>query len=101
MMLFYIHAYFSSQFSYWLTPPPAQPLLHSSYQLLLPSSIIHWTYIMMTTEETKDLFADATAAFPSITGAPTDDDDKRIREVLIKLLHSIDVPGVRQRFRPP
>ena len=86
MMLFYIHAYFSSQFSCWLTPPPAQPLLHSSYQLLLPSSIIHWTYIMMTTEETKDLFAEATAAFPSVTGAPTDNNDKRVCEVLNNLL---------------
>ena len=48
---------------------------------------------MTTVEEAKYLFSDGTANFSSITGAPTNDDVKRIHEVLTNLLQSIDVPG--------
>ena len=48
---------------------------------------------MTTVEESKDLFDNATANFPSIMGTPTNDNVKRILEVLTNLLQSTDVPG--------
>jgi hypothetical protein len=48
---------------------------------------------MTTPEDAKSLVVDATATFPAIAGAPTDDDVKRIREFLTNLLQSIDIAG--------
>ena len=48
---------------------------------------------MTNPEVTKDLFAEAQAAFTPIVGAPNDDDVKRLNEAFINALQSIDVPG--------
>ena len=48
---------------------------------------------MTTPEDAKSLVSDATANFPAIAGAPTDDNVKRIREFLMNLLQSIDIAG--------
>ena len=48
---------------------------------------------MTTPEDAKDLFTEAQSAFTPVVGAPNDDDVKRINEVFINALQSIDVPG--------
>ena len=48
---------------------------------------------MTTPEDTKDLFAEAQAAFAPVVGAPNDDDVKRLNEAFTNTLQSIDVPG--------
>ena len=48
---------------------------------------------MTTPEVTKDLFKEVQAAFSPIVGAPNDDDVKRLTQVFINALKSIDVPG--------
>ena len=48
---------------------------------------------MTTPEFIKDFFKEAQAAFTPIVGAPNDDDVKRLTEVFINSLQSIDVPG--------
>ena len=48
---------------------------------------------MTSPEDAKNLFADATSDFLTITGSPTDGDVKNITEVLTNLLQSIDAPG--------
>ena len=53
---------------------------------------------MTTAEESKDLFANATADFPPITGAPTKDNVKLIHEVLTNFLHSINNLGGEDRI---
>ena len=57
------------------------------FTLLLPMAT------MTTPKEAKILFANAMADFPAITGSPTDNDVKKIREVLTNILQSIDVSG--------
>ena len=48
---------------------------------------------MTTPEDAKSLVADATANFPAIAEASTDDDVKHIPEFLTNLLQSIDIAG--------
>ena len=48
---------------------------------------------MTTPEVAKDIFTGAQAAFTPVVGAPNDDDVKRLNEVFINALQSIDVPG--------
>ena len=48
---------------------------------------------MTTPEDAKTVVADATADYPAIAGAPTDDDIKKLTELLSNLLQSIDIPG--------
>ena len=48
---------------------------------------------MTTPEVSKDLFAEAQAAFTPAVGAPNNDDVKRLNEAFINALQSIDVPG--------
>ena len=48
---------------------------------------------MNTPEVSKDLFAEAQAAFTPIVGAPNEDDFKRLNKAFINALQSIDVPG--------
>ena len=48
---------------------------------------------MTTPEVSKDLFAEAQAAFTPIVGAQNDDDVKRLNEAFINALQSIDAPG--------
>ena len=48
---------------------------------------------MTTPKVSKDLFAEAQAAFTPIAGAPNNDDVKRLNEAFINALQSIDVPG--------
>jgi hypothetical protein len=53
---------------------------------------------MLTPEEAKLIIADAAAEFPAIIDAPTDDDLKRIWELITNLLQSIDIPGGRDNL---
>ena len=48
---------------------------------------------MTTPEVAKNLFKEAQSAFTPITGAPNDDDAKRLTKAFINALQSIDVPG--------
>ena len=48
---------------------------------------------MTTPEVSKDLSAEAQAAFTPIVGAPNDDDVKRLNEAFINVLQSIDIPS--------
>jgi hypothetical protein len=48
---------------------------------------------MSTPEDVKDLFGQLTTTFPTILGQQTDDDVKRLREMLTNLLQSIDISG--------
>ena len=48
---------------------------------------------MTTPEDTKDLFAEAQAAFAPVVGGPNEDDVKRLYEDFVNALQSIDVPG--------
>ena len=53
---------------------------------------------MTTPEEAKLIITDATAKFPAIVGAPTDDDLKRIWKFLANLIQSIDIRGGRDNL---
>ena len=48
---------------------------------------------MKTPEVSKDLFAEAQAAFTPVIGALNDDNVKRLNEAFINALQSINVPG--------
>lgn len=48
---------------------------------------------MTTPGEVKELFIDASELFTPITGSPTENNIKRIHEVLTNLLQSIDIPS--------
>ena len=48
---------------------------------------------MTTPEDAKDLFAVAQAAFTPGGGAPNNDDVKRLNELFVSALQSIDAPG--------
>jgi hypothetical protein len=50
---------------------------------------------MSTPEAAKLVIDDATAEFPAIAGAPSDDDIKTLTEFLQNLLQAIDIPGGR------
>jgi hypothetical protein len=53
---------------------------------------------MSTLEDVKDLFGQLTTTFPTILGQPTDDDVKRLREMLTDLLQLIDIAGGTDRL---
>ena len=48
---------------------------------------------MTTPKDVKYLFAEAQAASAPVSGAPNDDDVKRLYEAFVNALQSIDVPG--------
>ena len=48
---------------------------------------------MTTLKETKDLFAEAQAAFTPVVGMPNDDDVKWLNQAFFNALQSIDVSG--------
>ena len=64
----------------------------------LPLTLPLTVSTMTMPKEAKLIIVDAAAESPSIVGAPTHNDLKRIQEFLANLLQSIDIPGGRNNL---